>query len=166
MGSLAGETGPPGLLPPRTQGVFLVILLLDLAAGVGAFRGRVSHPVVLVLDEQVRVVVVVVTVGHGTRGLWPGMPAVFRHDALAYIRADRYGERGKCRNAQLRAARFGSGMGLGKGMGRMAAWNALQQYHNGGTRLASDWPGTPLELSGQGVGPAEGRQRKQAAQNG
>ena len=48
----------------------------------------------------------------------------------------------------------------------MAAWNALQQYHNGGTRLASDWLGTPLKLSGQGAGPAEERQRKRAAQNG
>ena len=59
------------------------------------------------------------------------MTAVFRHDALAYIRADRYGERGKCRNAQLKATRFGSGMGLGKGMGedgRLECPAAISQW--------------------------------------
>ena len=114
MGPLASKAGPPGLLPARAQGIFWVVLFLGLAVGVGPFRGTtwVSHPVVLFLDEHFRLVVLVVTLGHGTRGLWPGMPAVFRHQALAYIRpdwgTDRAANAGTPRSNQ---ARFGSGMG-------------------------------------------------------
>jgi hypothetical protein len=86
VGSLTSKAGTTSLFSPRTQGVFRIILLLDLTAPVGGFRGNtlIDHFLVFVLRVLVCVAVLVLTIGHGTRSPWVSLdPVFFRHDAPA-----------------------------------------------------------------------------------